>query len=35
MKDSRDYVQDGPFDFFRKLTSHIKKLFQLCFHGER
>jgi len=30
-KDSRDYVQDGPFDFFKKLTSHIKKVVSIVF----
>lgn len=31
MKDSQDYVQDGPFDFFRKLTSHIKKAVSIVY----
>lgn len=30
-KDSRDFVQDGPFDFFKKLTSYIKKAVSIVF----
>ena len=34
-KDGRGYVQDGPFDFFKRLTSHIKKVVSIVYSQQR
>ncbi|MGR6904740.1 phage minor head protein [Lysinibacillus sp. BSL11] len=34
-KDGRGYVQDGPFDFLKKLTSHIKKAVSIVYSQQR
>ncbi|QGG51441.1 hypothetical protein [Lysinibacillus pakistanensis] len=34
-KDGRGYVRDDPFDFFKKLTSHIKKAVSIVYSQQR